>query len=103
MFRKEALENRRMVWRGKALLLPGISPLIVAIACCGFLALFILTENYTRRINVTGEVTTWPRPVNIYSDVQGFVVERFVNEGQTTKKMPRFIKLMSVKVHVTVL
>ncbi|EDV9721728.1 HlyD family secretion protein [Salmonella enterica subsp. salamae] len=89
MFRKEALENRRMVWRGKALLLPGISPLIVAIACCGFLALFIffiLTENYTRRINVTGEVTTWPRPVNIYSDVQGFVVERFVNEGQTIKK-----------------
>lgn len=89
MFRKEALENRRTVWRGKALLLPGVSPLIVAIVCCGFLAsfiFFILTENYTRRINVTGEVTTWPRPVNIYSDVQGFVVEKFITEGQTIRK-----------------
>ncbi|EAN4435421.1 colicin V secretion protein CvaA, partial [Salmonella enterica] len=27
MFRKEALEGRKMIWHGKALLLPGIPPI----------------------------------------------------------------------------
>ncbi|ECN5337102.1 HlyD family secretion protein [Salmonella enterica subsp. enterica serovar Give] len=89
MFRKEALEGRRMTWRGNALLLPGASPLVVAAACMLFLfsfLFFVITEDYTRRITVSGEITTWPRPVNIYSGVQGFVVERFVTEGQIVKK-----------------
>ncbi|EBV8366026.1 HlyD family secretion protein [Salmonella enterica] len=89
MFRKEALEGRRMTWRGNALLLPGASPLVVAAACLLFLfsfLFFVITEDYTRRITVSGEITTWPRPVNIYSGVQGFVVERFVTEGQIVKK-----------------
>ncbi|EAA9673550.1 colicin V secretion protein CvaA, partial [Salmonella enterica] len=47
---------------------------------------FVIAEDYTRRVTVIGEITTWPRPVNIYSGVQGFVVERFVTEGQIVKK-----------------
>lgn len=46
----------------------------------------MIAEDYTRRVTVIGEITTWPRPVNIYSGVQGFVVERFVTEGQIVKK-----------------
>ncbi|EBJ7482296.1 HlyD family efflux transporter periplasmic adaptor subunit [Salmonella enterica] len=89
MFRKEALEDRRMTWRGNALLLPGIPPLVVTIVCLFFLfsfLFFVIAEDYTRRVTVIGEITTWPRPVNIYSGVQGFVVERFVTEGQIVKK-----------------
>ncbi|EBV5086407.1 HlyD family secretion protein [Salmonella enterica subsp. enterica serovar Ball] len=89
MFRKEALEGRRMTWRGNALLLPGISPLAVTVLCLLILfsfLFFVITEHYTRRVTVNGEITTWPRPVNIYSGVQGFVVKRFVAEGQTVKK-----------------
>ncbi|EIP9036470.1 HlyD family secretion protein, partial [Salmonella enterica] len=41
---------------------------------------------YTRRVNVSGEITTWPRPVNIYSSVQGFIVKQFVTEGQEIRK-----------------
>ncbi|ENL4830190.1 HlyD family secretion protein [Salmonella enterica subsp. enterica serovar Teko] len=89
MFRKEALEGRRMTWRGEALLLPGVPPLVVTATCLLFLfsfLFFVITEDYTRRVTVSGEITTWPRPANIYSGVQGFVVERFVTEGQIVKK-----------------
>ncbi|MGQ8486173.1 HlyD family secretion protein [Klebsiella aerogenes] len=89
MFRKEALESRKMTWRGKAVLLPGIPPWLVmvmtAVFFTGFMV-FITSGTYTRRINVQGEITTWPRPVNVYSGVQGFVVRQFVKEGDSVKK-----------------
>lgn len=42
--------------------------------------------SYTRRIYVNGTITTWPRPVNISSVVQGVVVKRFIKEYQDIKK-----------------
>lgn len=89
MFRQELLENRKMLWRGRALLLPGIPPLLVISVCIIFLTIFItfvIMGSYTRRVNVSGEITTWPRPVNIYSSVQGFIVKQFVTEGQEIRK-----------------
>lgn len=89
MFRQELLENRKMLWRGRALLLPGIPPLLVMSVCIIFLTVFItfvIMGSYTRRVNVSGEITTWPRPVNIYSSVQGFIVKQFVTEGQEIRK-----------------
>lgn len=89
MFRKEALENRNMKWRGDAILLPGIPLWMTALFCTIFIIsflTFVIAGTYTRRVNVSGEITTWPRPVNIYSGVQGFVVKRLVNEGQLIKK-----------------
>ncbi|ENW0012727.1 HlyD family secretion protein, partial [Salmonella enterica] len=47
---------------------------------------FVIMGSYTRRVNVSGEITTWPRPVNIYSSVQGFIVKQFVTEGQEIRK-----------------
>ncbi|EBI1585729.1 HlyD family efflux transporter periplasmic adaptor subunit [Salmonella enterica] len=78
-----------MLWRGRALLLPGIPPLLVISVCIIFLTVFItfvIMGSYTRRVNVSGEITTWPRPVNIYSSVQGFIVKQFVTEGQEIRK-----------------
>ncbi|ECD8565130.1 HlyD family secretion protein, partial [Salmonella enterica] len=46
----------------------------------------VIMGSYTRRVNVSGEITTWPRPVNIYSSVQGFIVKQFVTEGQEIRK-----------------
>lgn len=89
MFHQELLENRKMLWRGRALLLPGIPPLLVISVCIIFLTVFItfvIMGSYTRRVNVSGEITTWPRPVNIYSSVQGFIVKQFVTEGQEIRK-----------------
>ncbi|KFD19973.1 putative secretion permease [Yokenella regensburgei ATCC 49455] len=78
-----------MKWRGRAILLPGIPFWTVATGSLLFIAaflLFIIEGTYTRRVNVVGEVTTWPRAVNIYSGVQGFVVNQFVHEGQMIRK-----------------
>jgi membrane fusion protein len=78
-----------MKWRGRAILLPGIPFWTVATGSLLFIAaflLFIIEGTYTRRVNVVGEVTTWPRAVNIYSGVQGFVVNQFVHEGQMIHK-----------------
>ncbi|EBJ4081005.1 HlyD family efflux transporter periplasmic adaptor subunit [Salmonella enterica] len=78
-----------MLWRGRALLLPGIPPLLAISVCIIFLTVFItfvIMGSYTRRVNVSGEITTWPRPVNIYSSVQGFIVKQFVTEGQEIRK-----------------
>ncbi|WP_181377590.1 HlyD family secretion protein [Salmonella enterica] len=89
MVRQEFVENRKMLWRGRALLLPGIPPLLVISVCIIFLTVFItfvIMGSYTRRVNVSGEITTWPRPVNIYSSVQGFIVKQFVTEGQEIRK-----------------
>ncbi|MEM8349804.1 HlyD family secretion protein [Morganella morganii] len=89
MFRQEALDNRKMKWRGKALLLPGIPLWIIMTACSLFLIvflIFIIFGSYTRQVNATGEVTTYPRAVTIYANAQGFVTKQYVREGQHIKK-----------------
>ncbi|WP_458131954.1 HlyD family secretion protein [Pseudomonas sp. R3-41] len=89
LFRQEAIEGRKIKWRGRAILLRGSPPWVVLLACSFFmtsLLMLIMNATYVRRVNVSGEITTWPRPVNIQSNVQGFVVNQFVTEGQVVKK-----------------
>ncbi|NNS10024.1 HlyD family secretion protein [Erwinia sp. JH02] len=89
MFRRESIENHKMKWRGRVILLPGIPPWLVGALCVSFLLMFlffVIEGTYTRRVNVSGEITTWPRAANVYSAVQGVVVNKFVTEGQRIKK-----------------
>lgn len=89
MFRKDAIDNRNMNWRGQAVLLRGIPAWIIAITCMIFIVsfiTFIITGTYTRRINVSGEITTLPRPANIYSGVQGIITHQYVHEGERVIK-----------------
>lgn len=88
MFRQEAIDNQKMKWRGRALLLPGIPFWVTALLCLLFIITFltfVIAVNYTRRVNVTGEISTYPRMANVYSGVQGVVVKEFVTEGQVIK------------------
>ncbi|RTF18834.1 colicin V secretion protein CvaA, partial [Serratia marcescens subsp. marcescens ATCC 13880] len=85
MFRQEAVDNHKLKWRGRALLLPGIPFWLTAGLCLFFLIAFltfVIAGTYTRRVNVTGEISTYPRAANVYSSVQGVVVKQFVTEGQ---------------------
>jgi len=85
MFRQEAIKNRQKKWHGRVLLLPGIPFGVIAGVCLFFIAaflIFVIAGSYTRRVNVTGEITTYPRAANVYSTVQGVVVKQFVTEGQ---------------------
>lgn len=88
MFRQEAIDNQKMKWRGRALLLPGIPFWFTAGLCLFFLVAFltfVIAGTYTRRVNVTGEISTYPRAANVYSTVQGVVVKQFVTEGLAIK------------------
>ncbi|MFO6300020.1 HlyD family secretion protein [Rahnella selenatireducens] len=88
MFRQEAINSQKMKWRGRALLLPGIPFWVTASLCLLFITVFltcVIAVNYTRRVNVTGEISTYPRVANVYSGVQGVVVKEFVTEGQVIK------------------
>lgn len=88
MFRQEAIDNQKMRWHGRALLLPGIPFWVTAGLCLFFIAAFlafVIAGTYTRRVNVTGEISTYPRAANVYSGVQGVVVRQFVTEGQVIK------------------
>ncbi|MDY7604295.1 HlyD family secretion protein, partial [Serratia marcescens] len=85
MFRQEAIGNQKLKWRGRALLLPGIPVWFTAGLCLFFLIAFltfVIAGTYTRRVNVTGEISTYPRAANVYSTVQGVVIKQFVTEGQ---------------------
>ncbi|EEB5699334.1 colicin V secretion protein CvaA [Salmonella enterica] len=78
-----------MKWRGRAILLPGIPLWLTMLGSIAFITAFltfVIAGTYSRRVNISGEVTTWPRVVNIYSGVQGFIVRQFVHEGQSIKK-----------------
>ena len=85
MFRQKAIDNQKMRWCGRALLLPGIPFWAVAGLCLFFITAFltfIIAGTYTRRVNVTGEISTWPRAANVYSSVQGVVVKQYATVGQ---------------------
>ncbi|BEM34818.1 colicin V secretion protein CvaA [Serratia marcescens] len=85
MFRQEAINHQKMKWRGRALLLPGIPFWLTTGLCLFFIVAFltfIIAGSYTRRANVTGEITSYPRAANVYSTVQGVVVKQLVTEGQ---------------------
>lgn len=88
MYRQAAVDNQGMKWHGRALLLPGV-PLWLVVALSVFFVFiftaFILTGTYSRRVNVTGEVTTYPHSSHVYSNVQGVVLKKFVTEGQALK------------------
>lgn len=85
MFRQAAIDNHNMKWSGRALLLPGIPFWLITGLCLVFIVAFltfIIAGTYCRRVNVTGEITSYPRAANVYSTVQGVVVKKFVTEGQ---------------------
>lgn len=88
MFRQEAIINHKTKWYGRALLLPGLPLWLVSGLCVLFIAAFfafVTLGTYTRRVNVIGEIATFPRVANLYSSVQGVVIKRFVVEGQAVK------------------
>ncbi|UTM57122.1 HlyD family secretion protein [Photobacterium sp. CCB-ST2H9] len=89
MYRPEAVNNQKMKWRGRVILLPGIPFWISAGLTILFIVFFlfvIITCSYTRRMNVTGEISTYPRSSTVYSSVQGIITKQFVKEGQLLNK-----------------
>nr|BCT73632.1 hypothetical protein [Escherichia coli] len=70
-FAEDALENRKMKWQGRAILLPGIPLWLIMLGSIMFITaflMFIIVGTYSRRVNVSGEVTTG-QELSIYIQV----------------------------------
>lgn len=89
LFRKEVNEHQQSHWAGKALLLAGWPVWMVASLTVLFLVAlltFLISANYTRRINVSGEIITQPHSINLFSPEQGVITGLFVDTGKPVKK-----------------
>lgn len=89
IFRTEAIENQRQKWVGKALLLSGLSAPLVATFCFAFIFIIGFSMyyfEYTRRIDVSGEIITFPHSVNIFSSHQGYINNVYVKVGDVVRK-----------------
>lgn len=89
LFRREAIEHQRSYWKGRVILLRGVSPLIISACCVTFLAMIIAMLclfKYTKRIDVVGEVITLPHPLNISSPQPGSVSRQSIQVGDVVKK-----------------
>jgi len=89
LFRKEVNEHQQSHWAGKALLLAGWPVWMVASLTGLFLVAlltFLISANYTRRINVSGEIITQPHSINLFSPEQGVITGLFVDTGKPVKK-----------------
>lgn len=89
LFRSNAIDYQRQKWVGKALLISKISALIIAGSCLAFvivIAFAMVFFDYSRRIDVDGEVITLPHSINIYSPQQGYIITSFVRVGDKVKK-----------------
>ena len=63
IYRKEAIEYKKIHWKGKALLLAGIPAWLVTLLASLFLIALVLSLifcTFTQRIDVRGEVITLP-------------------------------------------
>ncbi|MFA3734047.1 HlyD family secretion protein [Klebsiella pneumoniae] len=89
LYRKEAIEYKRVYWKGKALLLAGMPTWLIIVLSLLFLGLLISAMifcSFTQRIDVNGEVITLPNSVNVYAPQQGFIVSQYVKVGDLVKK-----------------
>jgi len=85
-FRPEVTQHQQARWNGKVLLLSGwpawVTVLLTAVFMAALLA-FLAFGTYTRRITVSGEVTTAPHTINLFAPEQGVVSRLLVADGQT--------------------
>lgn len=89
IYRKEAIEYKKIHWKGKALLLAGIPAWLVTLLASLFLITLVLSLifcTFTQRIDVRGEVITLPHSVNVFAPQQGFVVNQHVKVGDIVNK-----------------
>ena len=89
IFRKEVLENQKIKWLGKALLVSGYPSWLVGVFSALFFILIltgIIFGQYTRRIEVDGEIISRQQAITLFSPQQGLITRAFLQAGQRVKK-----------------
>lgn len=89
IFRKEALENQKTQWLGKALLVSGYPSWLVGVLSALFFFIIlsgIIFGQYTRRIEVDGEIISRQQAITLFSPQQGLITRAFTQAGERVKK-----------------
>lgn len=96
LFRQAFLDRKNRRWFGDALLVSGIPSILILVSILLILALFlafIFYFEFTRRINVSGEVLSMPQPVTLYSPQPAVILHSFYKSGQFVEKGSPLFKL----------
>jgi membrane fusion protein len=76
LFRKEVAGNIQSHQTGQVLLLTGWPVWLTVIVTLLFfiaLVLFLVYGNYTRQVNVSGEVNSWPHTADLFAPEEGVI------------------------------
>lgn len=88
LFRKEVAENIRSHQSGQVLLLTGWPvwlTIAVTLLFIATLLLFLIYGNYTRQVNVSGEINSWPHTTDLFAPEEGVIARVFITPGQTVR------------------
>lgn len=88
LFRKEVAENIRSHQSGQVLLLTGWPvwlTIAVTLLFIAALLLFLIYGNYTRQVNVSGEINSWPHTTDLFAPEEGVIARVFITPGQTVR------------------
>lgn len=89
IFRKEVLENQKIQWLGKALLVSGYPSWLIGVLSALFFFILlsgIIFGQYTRRIEVDGEIISRQQAITLFSPQQGLITRAFTQAGERVKK-----------------
>ncbi len=84
LFREEVVSSRRQKWLGDILLVRPVSLRIltlIAVAITASIVMVLFFVEYTRKERVTGQLALNKGLVKVYSQANGIVVRRLVEEG----------------------
>jgi membrane fusion protein len=101
LIRQEYIENKKIIRSGSIVAATDFTwfPFFFLFLVF-FLVLiyFLIFLDYTRRINVYGELTTFPHSINIFTPQQGFVTRKYVDVGEFVEKGQKLYKIDVSKV-----
>jgi membrane fusion protein len=101
LFRKEAMDARRVQQYGNIILVPGASSrwlAVVGLCVVAALAALIGWGEYTRRTTVGGQVYPAEGLLRVTAAQSGVIVERLVRDGQSVKRGDKLFVLSADRV-----
>lgn len=96
IFRPDFIESKKQRWFGHAILLstlPSYYFVLITILCISLVFGFLFFAQFTRRVNVSGEVVSLPHPSTILAPQNGTVLESQLSAGQFVPKGQVLLRL----------
>ncbi|TCM69145.1 membrane fusion protein [Acinetobacter calcoaceticus] len=96
IFRQDFIDAKKNRWLGQAVLISAVPTYYYVLSVVAVIILllgFIIFAQFTRRIQVTGEVVSLPQPNTIIAPQQGTIIKTDLTTGQFVKKGQALLQL----------